>query len=215
VEEDIEVDAVDYVPYGISSTQGTSRSIPAAGLGNPADCSDPNVFKVSIIDSGLDAAHPDGPCSNVGSASANCVGKSFVGSSNNPDVDYPWYNPIGWNFHGTHVFGTIGAIGGNGGITSMIPDSSGVCYLITRVFDDSGSGASATKICEAIEWSIIEGADVINMSLGGGSFALMNILLQLAYQDGTLTVAAAGNNGDSRLFYPASYDNVMSVAAVN
>jgi serine protease len=49
-----------------------------------------------------------------------------------------------------------------------------------------------------------EGADVINMSLGGGSFALMNILLQLAYEDGTLTVAAAGNSGSSTLFYPAS-----------
>ncbi len=62
----------------------------------------------------------------------------------------------------------------------MIPDSSGIYYLIARVFDDCGSGASAAKICEAIEWSIIEGADVINMSLGGGSFALTNILLQLA-----------------------------------
>jgi serine protease len=47
------------------------------------------------------------------------------------------------------------------------------------------------------------------MSLGGGgSFALMNMLLQIFYQDGTLTVAAAGNGGSSALFYPASYDNV-------
>jgi hypothetical protein len=106
VEEDIEIAAVDYVPYGISSTQGT-KSIPVAGLGSPADCGDPNVFKVAIINSGLDAAHPDCPCSNVGSTSANCVGKSFVNGSNNPDADYPWYNPIGWNFHGTHVFGTM------------------------------------------------------------------------------------------------------------
>jgi hypothetical protein len=106
--------AVDYVPYGLSSTQGT-KSIPVAGIGSPSDCSDPNVFvfKVAIIDSGLDAvAHRDCPCSNAGGASAKCVGKSCVSSSNSPDADYPRYNPIVWNFHGTHVFVTIGAIEG-------------------------------------------------------------------------------------------------------
>jgi serine protease len=129
----------------------------------------------------------------------------------------PWYAPKNRGYHGTHVFGTIGGIGGNNeGVTSMVPDSGGICYLIARVFDDAGNGQFTSVIDAAIDWAINQGADVINMSLGGGGFDTTGqTLFNKAHTLGVLSVAAAGNNGSTQLAYPASYDNVISVAAVD
>jgi serine protease len=198
------------VPYGIPQAQGNSARLPPAPLTLGA-CDDPNSFKVAVIDSGLEVAHPDVPCRSINDSDTNCKGIS-IGVNGEP-----WYAPKNRAYHGTHVFGTIGAIGGNlKGVTSMVPDSSGICYLIGRIFDDAGHGQYFSRVFQAIDWAIDEGADVINMSIGGGGkYHTGQATFNEAYRRGALSVAAAGNNGSTQLSYPASYDKVVSVAAIN
>jgi serine protease len=210
VEEDGVVFMADFLPYGIPQAQANSPGLPPATSTSGA-CSDPNSFKVAVIDSGLEVAHQDVPCRPIDESDSNCKGVS-IGVNGEP-----WYAPKNNGYHGTHVFGTIGAIGGNGeGVTSMVPDSGGICYLIGRVFDDAGNGQYVSRIFEAIDWAIDEGADVINMSLGGGGkYQTGQATFDEAYNRGVLSVAAAGNDGSTSLSYPASYEKVMSVAAVD
>jgi serine protease len=210
VEEDSIVAASDVVPYGIPQAQGNSAKLPLAPSTSGA-CNDPNSFKVAVIDSGLEVAHIDVPCRSINDSDTNCKGIS-IGVNGEP-----WYAPKNRGYHGTHVFGTIGAIGGNNeGVTSMVPDSGGICYLNARIFDDAGNGQYMSVINEGIDWAIDQGADVINMSLGGGGFSTTSqTLFYKAHSLGVLSVAAAGNNGNTQLSYPASYDKVISVAAVD
>jgi serine protease len=210
VEEDGVAFATDFVPYGIPQAQADSAGLPTVPSAS-GSCNDPNSFKVAVIDSGLEVAHPDVPCRPIDESDTNCKGVS-IGVNGEP-----WYAPQNNGYHGTHVFGTIGAIGGNGqGVTSMVPDSSGICYLTARVFDDAGNGQYTSVIFQAIDWAIDEGADVINMSLGGGGYSQTGQnLFNKAYNRGALSVAAAGNDGSTSLSYPASYEKVISVAAVD
>jgi hypothetical protein len=140
VEEDglMEPDG-ESVPPAITKSLGDSSVIPAVSSTATSACNDPNSFKVAIIDSGVEVGHPDIPCRAIDDADTNCKGISFVEGQ-------PWHSPKYKANHGTHVFGIIGAIGGNSqGVSGMIPDSSGICYLIARVFDDEGNTQFASK----------------------------------------------------------------------
>ena len=70
---------------------------------------------------------------------------------------------------------------------------------------------------KCVEWCQENGADVISMSLGGGGFSqtASDIYKAIFENDGVLVVAAAGNSGPGEVGYPASYDSVLSVGAVD
>jgi serine protease len=99
----------------------------------------------------------------------------------------------------------------------VIPNNQNMCLLVARAFGDNaivGARMSATSL--AVEWCADNGARVINMSLGGGRYSETGrALMQRIAAQGILVVAAAGNEGNSTLKYPASYDDVISVAAVD
>lgn len=203
-------------PVGIAVSQGgSSNIIPATTsyTGGDGACNDPKSFRVAIVDSGVQGNHPDLPCRNINSATSNCIGVS-LGINNEP-----WWAPGTRAWHGTHVMGTIAAVGDNDqGITSMVPNSaaSGICYMFVRVFDDAGSGQYASVMFEGIDWAISNGANVINMSLSGPStYITGQATFNFANAAGILSVAAAGNGGTSGLRYPASYNHVISVAATD
>mmetsp|Transcript_19921 Transcript_19921/g.56414 ORF Transcript_19921/g.56414 Transcript_19921/m.56414 type:complete len:668 (+) Transcript_19921:90-2093(+) len=115
--------------------------------------------------------------------------------------------------HGTHVAGTIAATAGNGeGIVGVAPN---VKLHIVRVFNDNGvwyggDVAAAAVKCEE------GGADVINMSLGGGGVSEVEISTfnRLYAEKGIISVAAAGNSGNGNIEYPAAIGSVISVAAI-
>lgn len=192
--EYIEVDSKRYLyaestPYGISMVQAPLVS----------DAYTSNT-KVCIIDTGYNYGHPDLPSSGV-------TGYAFSGHGS-------WSTD--GNGHGTHVAGTIAAIGRNNiGVVGVNP-SAKVGLHIVKIFNDAGNWTTASNLVTAIQSCKNAGAKVVNMSLGGGgSNATEQNALTNFYQGGMLLVAAAGNAGNSSLSYPASYSAVVSVAAVD
>jgi serine protease len=140
------------------------------------------------------------------------IGWDFLGNDNDP-MDVVAQD----GGHGTHVAGTIGAIGNNGiGV-------AGVAWRVQMMslrFLGTGGGSLADAV-EAVYYSVDNGAVISNNSWGGGGYstALFNAI-SYANTQGQIFVAAAGNEGrnnDSVASYPANYNvaNVVSVAATD
>lgn len=179
-------------PYGISLSQ--ADQVNDAQTGNR---------KLCIIDSGFDRTHPD-LAANY--ANGNVTGVNLTNSGT-------WDSDE--NAHGTHVAGTIAAVGGNGiGVVGVNPNAR-LKLHIAKVFDASGSASSST-VMEAVASCADAGAHIISMSLGGGdpSQAERRVFRSLL-NEGVLTIAAAGNDGDTSTSYPAGYEEVMSVGALD
>lgn len=162
---------------------------------------DHNV-KVCVIDTGYDLGHEDLPGQQHG-----------VAGLSTREQWGPWDEDV--NGHGTHVAGTIGAIGGNGkGVTSVIPDPTKFSFYVAKAFDEHGFGTNIATLA-GLEGCLEAGAQVVSMSLGGAYHEADAELYQEAYDNGVLLVAAAGNNGHSSMSYPASYGSVISVGATD
>ncbi len=139
---------------------------------------------IAIVDTGVDRTQPDlrGRVLN---------GWDFVGNDGNPRDD---------NGHGTAVAGVAAAAANNGvGI-------AGMCWhceiLPVKVLNANGSGFHS-NIAAGIIWATKHGADVINLSLAGPSQAnVIASAVAFARNHGVVVVAAAGNEGSSRHFYP-------------
>ncbi len=165
---------------------------------------------VAVIDSGVDYLHED--------LAANMWDGSGAGF---PNHGYDTYssdnNPMDGNGHGTHVAGTIGAVGNNA------KGSVGICWKVkimaVKSMSDSGSGSTAT-IAEGIDWAIDHGAKVINLSVGGASSdPILTQALEDARQADVVVVSAAGNDGtnnDNAPTYPCNIqkENTLCVAAL-
>ncbi|WP_144212987.1 S8 family serine peptidase [Shewanella donghaensis] len=155
---------------------------------------------ICIIDSGYDLGHNDLNANNV-------TGTNNSGTNN-------WYEPGAGNAHGTHVAGTIAAIANNDGVVGVMPNQNANIHVI-KVFNASGWGYSSDLVA-AVDICVSNNANVVTMSLGGaGSNNTERNALAAHESDGVLLIAASGNDGNSTLSYPASYDAVMSVAAVD
>ncbi|PWL31356.1 MAG: hypothetical protein DCO96_03945 [Fluviicola sp. XM-24bin1] len=120
-------------------------------------------------------------------------------------------NPCGSNDgnHGTHVSGTVGAQTDNNiGVSSI---GFNVSVMPVKIGNCNGA---LTHGYEGINYAANNGADVINMSWGGGGFSNYGQnICNAAWNAGSILVAAAGNDGVSTVFYPAGYNNVISVAS--
>jgi len=115
--------------------------------------------------------------------------------------------------HGTHVAGTVAQSTNNGyGVAGVAYEAS---LMPLKVLDGYGGGTVA-DIAEAIKFAADNGADVINMSLGGGGDSqLMHEAIKYAHDKGVAIVAAAGNANQNAAAYPARYPQVISVAALD
>ncbi|MDP1793930.1 MAG: S8 family peptidase [Acidimicrobiales bacterium] len=199
--------------YGLNNGNDADMDAPegwdAAGLG--AFPSTGGV-KVGIIDTGIDAAHED----LVGRL-ADCGGVTsfpFLGLFGGNAAITDGSKCTDDNDHGSHVAGTIAAIANNGkGVTGVAFNSS---LSICKALDAAGSG-STTGVANCITYLKNKGVKVISMSLGGGASSSLQAAVRGAWNNGNgaLIVAAAGNDGNSTLNYPAAYPEVVSVAATD
>jgi len=115
------------------------------------------------------------------------------------------------NGHGTHVAGTIAqSTNNNFGVAGIAYEAN---IMPLKVLSASGGG-TISDIAEAIIFAADNGANVINMSLGGGGESkLMQDAIDYAYKKGVVIVAAAGNSNRNAAFYPARYPKVIAVSA--
>jgi subtilisin family serine protease len=129
-------------------------------------------------------------------------------------VDYVgWdYSPDDGNGHGTHVAGTAAAETNNGtGGAGTCPN----CRIMpVRVLDNNGSG-SLSNVANGIAWASDNGAQVINLSLGGPGSTALQDAVNYAWNRGSFLACAAGNDGTSSTTNarPGAYTNCFAVAS--
>lgn len=152
--------------------------------------------KVAVIDTGIDRNHPE--------LKGNIIkSKNIINPMNpsNPDI------------HGTHVAGIIAGKKDNGIGGYGIDPSAKILSL--DVFDGDMWTFDYT-IANAILEAVNEGADVINMSLGGSLPSdVLKEAVDKAISKGVVVVAAAGNEASDTPSYPAKYEGVLSVGSIN
>jgi thermitase len=114
--------------------------------------------------------------------------------------------------HGTHVAGIVAATANNTvGVAGVCP---GCSILDGKVLNDSGVGSSS-GLANGINWSVSNGAKVINMSLGVRASRTLETAVNNAWSQGVVLVGAAGNGGSQTKIYPGAYPNVIAVAATD
>jgi serine protease len=184
--------STEVTPWGVSAVGSLSQQVTASG-----------AAMVCIIDSGYSIGHVDLP---------QDVSSSFDSGTGDPLED-------GCG-HGTHVAGTIAALQNGQGVVG-VDGNKGIALHIVKVFANSCSWTYSSTLVQALnrcqQAAAASGKKlVVNMSLGGSAKSRFE---EQAFADsakaGHLSVAAAGNDGSTRMSYPASYASVVSVAAVD
>jgi thermitase len=161
-------------------------------------------FILAIVDTGVDAKHPD-------LAAKLLTGYNAVDDVPNGGTD--------GNGHGTHCAGIAAAITNNGvGVAGYAPN---VKILPVKVLSDSGSGSYA-GVAAGIIWAADHGAKVISMSLGGPSNSkVVEDAVKYALSKDAMLIAASGNSGSGAAgntaipSYPAVIEGVMAVGATD
>ena len=204
---------------------GQTGGTPGADIAAPGAWSistGSNSVVVAVIDTGILYTHSD--------LSVNIWNNTNETPGNGVDDDQNGYidDMIGWNFfnntsdpiddngHGTHVSGTIGAVGNNAiGVTGV---NWQVRIMPLKAFDSNGAGDTLDAI-KAIEYANANGASVISNSWGGPDYS--QALKDAIDASPAVVVCAAGNNApyniDINASYPASYTsvNIITVAATD
>ncbi len=182
------------VPYGIDMVQ--ARDVWDSNRDGTVDAGAPTGSnrKICIIDSGMYTAHED------------LAGMNVTGYG------------TGWNSdglgHGTHVAGTIAAMNNLLGVVGVTPGT--VNLYIVKVFGDSGEWIYASTLISAANRCYSAGANIISMSLSGPRASVTERRgFDSLYANGVLSIAAASNDGTTAYAYPASYNSVVSVGALD
>jgi serine protease len=163
--------------------------------------------KACVADTGLDTGHPD--------IAANFV-DGFDAIDGDGNVDVFDDDVAATETHGTHVAGTVLAVDNRVGVIGVAPDADLYHARVLGTNPDGSVTGTTSQVMAGVQWLADQGCKVVNMSLGGGSPSRTEkALYAQLHAEGTLIVAAAGNDGRGRLSNPAAYDSVVSVAAVD
>jgi subtilisin family serine protease len=156
---------------------------------------------VAVLDTGVDLMHPD--------LRPNLLldqGYDFLNDTPAPQDD---------ESHGTAVAGIIGAVGNNSiGVTGIAWHTK---LLPIKALNSQGRGPDSAMV-KAILYAADQGAKIINISSTGTRYsAALETAVEYALDKGALVVAAAGNSGDgdNAVNYPAAFDGVLAVAAID
>jgi subtilisin family serine protease len=213
----------------VNGTAGTTgddiRFVGAWGLARPTT----NQMVVAVIDTGVDYTHPD-LAENMWTNPSETAGNGVDDDGDGYVDDYYGYdfidglpNPTDSGFHGTHVAGTIAAMGNNQ--LGVIGVNYQARIMALRVSSD-GNSMPDSAIIEALQYATMmknRGVNIVAINAsygGGGSNSTERAAMQAAGNAGIIFCAAAGNNtanNDTTATYPASYrlTNMIVVAATD
>ncbi|THV27666.1 S8 family serine peptidase [Glycomyces paridis] len=204
---------------------GASASVPwhLAAIDAPASWAESTGegVVVAVVDSGVDADHPD-------LAGAVLPGRSYVdldpgdeprllalGSEPGPVYEraFGQADPVG---HGTAVAGLIAA-GADSGHPGVAPDAE---ILPVRVLDDENRYHDSAMVGAAVEWAVDNGADIVNLSLGGHyDSAPFAEAIAYAEANDVLVVACTGNQRldepAEEVWFPARVPDVLAVTGTD
>lgn len=192
---DQQLDSVNEVPKGIEMIEAPEIWNVTMGEG----------VTIAVLDTGCDVNHPDLAKQIIG-------GRNFTTDDESDPDKFQDYNG-----HGTHVAGTIAATQDKNGVVGVAPAAK---LLILKVLDKDGSG-EYDWIINGILYAIEQKADIISMSLGGTEdVPELHEAVKKAVMNNIAVICAAGNDGDGNeeteeLCYPAVYNEVISVGAIN
>lgn len=200
-------------PYLADAWQLPVVGAPVAWLALPDLGSGPVV---AVVDSGIDLDHEDLGGIFVSGGYDFCGSRDCTSRDSDPRPSGPS------DTHGTHVTGLLAAVSGNGkGLAGVVARNARV--LPVKVFHDGFTTASA--LAEAIRWASGETvagrsnpnpADIVTLSLGAGNDSrAVREAIASAQSRGSLIVASSGNQGENRVDFPARYQDVLGVGAVN
>jgi hypothetical protein len=190
---------------------------------------------IGLLDTGVDYTHPELAANiyrNIPDCNSNSLdddGNGWIDDCNGINVtpNGNWNDPIDYIGHGTHVAGTIGALGNNGAGVAGV--SWQVSIIPCKFIDfDGGTTSGAIQCLDYLAWFKQHGVNIVasNNSWGNGLYSqALRDAIQAQMQLGILFIAAAGNgdahgnssNNDVNGAFPASYDlpNVIAVAATD
>jgi serine protease len=197
---------------------------------------------IGIVDSGVETNHPDlgaNIWTNPGESGLDGLGQDKRTNGIDDDANGYVDDWRGWDFagadynaisqdnnpnptatnndHGTHVSGIAAAVGNNAAGVTGTAFSCRILPVKTAADNDTrGAGGTGYILTgyEGIAYAAFMGASVVNCSWGGaGGSQTEQDIINYATQQGTLVVAAAGNEASSSPHYPSGYANVFSVAA--
>ncbi|WP_433533676.1 type VII secretion-associated serine protease mycosin [Micromonospora sp. CA-263727] len=156
---------------------------------------------VAVIDSGVDGSHPD-------LAGQVLPGIDLVSPGGAAEPD-----PVG---HGTTVAGLIaGRNDDRQGVVGLAPDAR---ILPVRVLDEENRYDDALIVAQGVRWAVDNGAQVINLSLGGsGDSAALAAAIDYAFARDVVVVACTGNlatSPDAKVWYPAREPGVIAVSGL-
>jgi len=168
---------------------------PRASVEFPQDI-DQMSLRIGMIDSQVDMSHPSLRSANVKSRSFAPKGAQL------PD------------FHGTAIASIIVANGTE--FQGLAPKSEVYAASVFEVDSKRGEIASTVSLVRALDWLMSSGVDTVNISLAGPPNRLLEAALARARESGVMILAAAGNGGPAAdPMYPAAYDSVVAVTAVD
>jgi subtilisin family serine protease len=154
------------------------------------------ALRIGMIDSQVDVAHPALSGSHIESRSFAPKGAKLP------------------NFHGTAIASIIA--GDNNEYHGLAPNTELYAAAVFEKDRDRGEIASTVSLVMALDWLMSSGVDVVNISLAGPPNRLLQSALKRAAEKDVLIVAAAGNGGPvAQPMYPAAYDSVVAVTAVD
>lgn len=190
-----------------------------------------SMIDIAVIDTGIDILHEDLKKQYIPERSVSLVHKGTDIQTERMNEENDYLKGVAGSEHGTHVAGIIAARSNNQkgvvGIASIANsnyDGRGMRRIMAINASTIGKDKEGKNVCVfydsdlivAINYAVNNGAGVINMSLGGGTYnAAMQEIINYAKAADVIICAAAGNKGENIMHYPAAYENVIAVGSVD
>ena len=204
----------EFLPWGVLAVRADNVWSTNPGANTPAV--QPGAVAgqgtvVGVLDTGIDFDHPDLGANLIDDRGSGVIRDFIDGDDDASDPVDPLATLRG---HGTSSASVIASVDNAVGVIGVAPKTMVRPYRIC--FADQTRGCPLSAIIAGIDQAITDGVNVINMSLGGAAgFNLEASTVQEANRRGIVVVASAGNDASQKPSFPAAYDTVLAVGAID